>query len=59
MHIVSMTKFIAGLVFLAVALIVLVPAIRERGFGKYRQLTALGLAAAGIFIARGLGLVNF
>lgn len=59
MHIVSMTKFVVGLAFLGVALIVLVPAIRERGFGKYRQLTALGLIAAGIFIARGLGLVDF
>lgn len=59
MHIVSMAKFIIGLVFLAVALAVAPRALKERGLGKYRQLGALSLIAAAIFVARGLGLVNF
>jgi hypothetical protein len=59
MHIVSMAKFIIGLVFLAIALVMLPRALRERGFGKYRQLAALSLVAAAIFAARGLGLVDF
>jgi hypothetical protein len=59
MHIVSMAKFIIGLVFLAVALALLPRALKERGLGKYRQLAALSLVAAAIFVARGLGLVSF
>ena len=59
MHIVNMPRFVIGLVFLAIALGVSPLAIRERGFGKFRQLAALSLAAAAIFIARGLGLVSF
>jgi hypothetical protein len=59
MQIVSMTKFVIGLVFLAMALGMLPLAIRERGFRKFRQLAALCLAAAAIFVARGLGLVHF
>jgi hypothetical protein len=59
MHIVSTAKLIIGLVFLAVALAMLPRALRERGFGKYRQLAALSLVAAAIFVARGLGLVDF
>ena len=59
MHIVSTAKFVIGLVFLAIALGFLPLALRERGFGKFRQLTALALVAAGIFVARGLGLTDF
>jgi hypothetical protein len=59
MHIVSMTRFVVGLVFLAIALGVLPLAIRERGFGRFRQLATLSLIAALIFVARGLGLVDF
>jgi hypothetical protein len=59
MHIVSMTKFVIGLVFLAIALAVLPRAFKERGIGKMRQLAALCLIAAAVFVARGLGLVDF
>ena len=59
MHIVSTAKFVIGLVFLAIALGFLPLALRERGFGKFRQLAALALVAAAIFLARGLGLVEF
>ena len=59
MHIVSMAKFVIGLVFLAVALAFVPRALRERGFGRFRQLIALSLIAAAIFVARGLGLVEF
>ena len=59
MHIVSMAKFVIGLVFLLLALAFAVPALRERGFGKFRQLALLTLAAAAIFVARGLGLIAF
>lgn len=59
MHIVSMAKFVIGLVFLAIALGVSPLALKERGFGKMRQLVALTVVASGIFIARGLGLVDF
>ena len=55
MHIVSMTKFVIGIVFLLVALAMLPRALRERGFGKYRQLVALALVAAALFVATGLG----
>ena len=59
MHIVSTAKFVIGLVFLAIALGFLPLALRERGFGKFRQLATLALIAAAIFVARGLGLVEF
>lgn len=59
MHIVSMAKFVIGLVFLAIALVFVPRALRERGFGKFRQLIALCVIAAAIFAARGLGLVDF
>jgi hypothetical protein len=59
MHIVSMTRFVLGIVFLAVALGVSPLAWKERGFGKFRQVAALALVAGGVFVARGLGLVDF
>jgi len=59
MHIVSMAKFVIGLVFLAIALVFVPLALKERGFGKFRQLIALSLIAAAIFLARGFGLVEF
>jgi hypothetical protein len=59
MHIVSMAKFVIGLVFLAVALAFVPRALKERGFGKFRQLATLALIAAAIFVGRGLGLVEF
>jgi hypothetical protein len=59
MHIVSMAKFGIGIVFLAAALVMLPWVIREKGFGRMRQLAALSLVAAAVFVARGLGLVDF
>ena len=59
MHIVSTAKFVIGLVFLAIALGFLPLALKERGFGKFRQLVALALVACAFFVARGLGLVEF
>jgi hypothetical protein len=59
MHIVSMVKFVIGLVFLAVALAFLPRALKERGFGRFRQFATLSLIAAAVFAARGLGLVDF
>ena len=59
MHIVSMAKFVIGLVFLVLALAFVPLAIRERGFGKFRQLATLTLVAAAVFVARGLGLIDF
>jgi hypothetical protein len=54
-----MVKFVVGLVFLAIAFAFVPGALRERGFGKFRQLATLCLIAAGIFVARGLGLIDF
>jgi hypothetical protein len=59
MHIVSMTRFIIGIVFLVIAIGLAPRALRERRFGKYRQLATLSLIGAAIFFARGLGLVDF
>ena len=59
MHIVNMTKFVIGLVFLALAAILFVRARGERGLGQYRQAGALSLIAAGIFTAIGLGWLSF
>jgi hypothetical protein len=59
MHIVNMTKFVIGLVFLAIAAILFVRARGERGFGQFRQAAALGLAGGGIFLAIGLGYLRF
>ena len=59
MHIVSMTKLVVGIVFLLFAIGFVLPALRERGFGKYRQLATLSLIAAAVFVARGLGLIEF
>lgn len=58
MHIVSTAKFVIGLVFLAIALGFLPLALKERGFGKFRQLSTLALIASAIFVARGVGLVE-
>jgi len=59
MHIVNMTKFVIGLVFLALAAILFVRARGERGLGQYRQAAALSLVGGGIFLAIGLGYLSF
>jgi len=59
MHIVNMTKFVIGLVFLALSVILFVRGRGERGLGQYRQAGGLSLIAAGIFTAIGLGWLSF
>ena len=59
MHIVNMTKFVIGLVFLALAAGLFMHARGQRGFSQQKQAAALAVAAAGIFLAIGLGLVSF
>jgi hypothetical protein len=58
MQIVSMTRFVIGIIFLILAAALLVRARGQRGFSPPRQAAALSLVAAGIFLAVGLGLVN-
>ncbi len=58
MQIVDTTKFVIGLVFLAVAAGLLVRSRGQKGFGQTRQAAALSLLAAGIFLAIGLGLLD-
>ncbi len=55
MHIVSMAKFVIGIVFLIVAIGLFVRTRGERGFGQFRQAAMLCLVAAAIFGAIGLG----
>ena len=55
MQIVNTTRFVIGLVFLAIAIGLFLRTRRERGFGQQRQAAALSLVAAGIFTAIGLG----
>ena len=58
MHIVNMTKFVIGLIFLAVAAALLFRARGQKGLSPPRQAAALSLLAAGIFIAVGMGWLN-
>ena len=58
MHIVHMTRFVIGLVFLVLAIGLFVYTRRERGFGQLRQAALLCLVAAGVFLAIGLGWLN-
>jgi hypothetical protein len=55
MQIVHMTKFVIGIAFFLLAIGLFVWTRRERGFGQYRQAALLGLVAAVIFGAMGLG----
>ena len=55
MHIVSMTRFVIGIVFLVLAIVLFFRARGERGFGQMRQAAALSLIAAFYFSAVGLG----
>jgi hypothetical protein len=55
MHIVSMTRFVIGIVFLVVAIGLFFRTRGERGFGQMRQAAALSLVGAGYFTAVGLG----
>ena len=59
MQIVSMTRFVVGLVFLILAAALFVRARGQRGFSQHRQAAALSLIAAGLFLAVGLGWLDF
>ena len=55
MHIVSMTRFVIGIVFLVLAIVLFFRTRGERGFGQMRQAALLSLIGAGYFAAVGLG----
>ena len=59
MTIVDTTKFAIGIVFALVGVGVLVVSRREGGFGQRRQAGALMLVAAVLFVAVGIGAVEF
>ena len=58
MEIVDTLKFGIGILFLGAGLVVLAQGRRERGFGQKRQLGALLVVAAAIFLALGLGYIE-
>lgn len=55
MQIVDTLRFVIGLVFLAIAAVMLVRARGTRGFNQGRQAGALFLAGGALFIAMGFG----
>ena len=55
MEIVSPVRLAVGIAFLVVALVLAPRALKERGFGKWRQSVALSLLAAALFVAAGFG----
>lgn len=59
MEIVDTTKFAIGIAFLVVGAAVLVRARGTRGFNQTKQAGILFLIAAIVFVAIGLGLVDF
>jgi len=59
MEIVDATKLAIGIVFAAVGAAVLVMARGSPGFNQRKQAGALMLVAAVVFVAVGLGLVDF
>jgi hypothetical protein len=59
MHIANTTRFVLGILFLVVAAILSIGARREKGFGPKRQVVAICLAGAAIFLAIGLGYLEF
>ena len=58
MTIVDQTKFGIGILFALVGAGVLVVSRRERGFGQRRQLGALLLVGAAVFVSVGLGYLD-
>jgi hypothetical protein len=58
MHVVDMTRFAIGVGFIPLGLALLWVARGERGFGQRKQLGLLFLAAAGLFMAKGMGWIN-
>jgi hypothetical protein len=59
MEIVDQTKFVIGIVFALVGVGVLVFARSERGFGQRKQAGTLFLVGAVVFVAVGLGYLDF
>ena len=55
MTIVDKTKFIIGIVFAAVGIVVLLGSRGTRGFGQRKQAGVMFLIAAVVFVAVGLG----
>ena len=55
MHIVDQAKFLIGILFALIGAGILFSARGTRGFGQRKQLGALLLVAAALFIAVGLG----
>ena len=58
MTIVDQTKFIIGIVFAVIGLVVLVGSRGTRGFGQRKQAGVLFLIGAVVFAAVGLGLLD-
>ena len=57
-HVVDDTKFVIGIVFLVVGLVVLTYSRRSRGFSQRKQAGVLVLVGAVIFLAVGLGYLD-
>ncbi len=59
MHVVEMTKLLIGVLFAVIGIGMFVVFRSERGFGQRKQAGALFLVAAGVFVAVGLGYLEF
>ena len=59
MEIVDQTKFAIGIGAALIGLAILFFSRGSRGFERRRQTGALFLIAAAVFVARGLGLIDF
>ena len=55
MEIVSPLRLGLGIVLLVVAVVLAPVALKERGFGKFRQGVAICLLGGGLFVAAGFG----
>ena len=55
MHIVDQTKFLIGILFAVIGLVILVATRRSRGFNQRKQAGVLLLVVALLLIAIGLG----
>ena len=59
MEIVDQTRFAIGIVFALAGLVMLFLARGSRGLSRLRQAGLLCRAGAAVFVARGLGLIDF
>jgi drug/metabolite transporter (DMT)-like permease len=55
MHIVDQTKFLIGILFAVIGIVILFASRRTRGFDQRKQAGVLLLVVAALFIAIGLG----